>query len=80
MGHGDKKLCLIQQIKYIVPFSDTKVKNIQNTYYTCFYEHETDHTHTNPDRNIILFINVEDRRILNTRTKEVVRHTKEFVF
>ena len=80
VGHGDKKLCVVQQIKYIVPFSDTKAKGTENTYYRCFSEPEADHTHTNPDHDVMLLINAEDRRILNTHTKELVRHTKEFVF
>ncbi|KAL6511599.1 Tubulin [Orobanche gracilis] len=71
VGLGDKKLCVVQQIKYRVPIWDTKDKGTENTYYTCFSEPEADHTDTNPDHNVMLLINAEDRRILNTHTKNL---------
>lgn len=80
VGHGDKKLCVVQEIKYTVPFSDMTSKGTENTYYTCFSEPKADHTDTNPDHNVMLLVNAEDRKILNRHTKELVSHTKEFVF
>ncbi|XP_074335945.1 uncharacterized protein LOC141673110 [Apium graveolens] len=71
VGHGDKKLCVVQEIKYTVPYSNLRGNGTENTYYTCFSEPEADHTNTNPDHNVMLLVNAEDRKILNRHTKEL---------